>query len=144
MQKKLTKSKRLRYCIYVWSGELKQNRRGCVIVSIYCPESWVLRCCAPARWCGEAGLAHTHTRTIDIFKVFLVVEVFFERKWAFRSQSLLRFFMHMKIHFSTIFFYLNLQINNFFKKATLMYVSIYLHMYISLAILKKFFICKLR
>ena len=29
--------------------------------------------------------------------------------------------MHMKSHLPSIYFYLNLQINNFFKKATLIY-----------------------
>ena len=62
---------------------------------------------------------HTHN---DILNVFILVEVFLERKWAFRSQSLLRFFMHMKTDFPLLSFYLKLFINNFFRMATLMYI----------------------
>ena len=62
---------------------------------------------------------HTHN---DILNVFILVEVFLERKWAFRSQSLLRFFMHKKTNFPLISFYLKLFINNFFKMATLIYI----------------------
>ena len=69
---------------------------------------------------GRAGVLFCHTHGDDIFKVFKSVEVVFEGKWAFCSQSLLRFFMHMKIHFPLISFYLKLFINNFFKMATLM------------------------
>ena len=61
---------------------------------------------------------HTHN---DILNVFILVEVFLERKWAFRSQSLLRFFMHMKTDFPLLSFYLKLFINNFFRMATLIY-----------------------
>ena len=53
---------------------------------------------------------------------FQLVEVFLERKWAFCSQSLLRFFMHKKTNFPLISFYLKLFINNFFRMATLMYI----------------------
>ena len=62
---------------------------------------------------------HTHN---DILNVFILVEVFLERKWAFRSQSLLRFFMHKKTNFPLISFYLKLFINNFFRMATLIYI----------------------
>ena len=50
---------------------------------------------------------------------WVLSEVIFWPKWSFCNQALLRFFMHMKTHFSTISFYLNLQINNFFKMARL-------------------------
>ena len=54
---------------------------------------------------------------------WVLSEVIFWPKWSFCNRALLRFFMHMKTHFSTISFYLNLQINNFFKTARLMNIS---------------------
>ena len=62
---------------------------------------------------------------------WVLSEVIFWPKWSFCNWALLRFFMHMETHFSTISFYLNLQIKNFFKMARLIYISIYFYNNIS-------------
>ena len=51
--------------------------------------------------------------------LWVLSKVIFWLKRSFCNRALLRFFMHMKTHFSTISFYLNLQINNFFKMTRL-------------------------
>ena len=56
---------------------------------------------------------------------WVLSEVIFWPKWSFCNQALLRFFMHMKTHLSTISFYLNLQINHFFKTIRLIYLYFY-------------------
>ena len=56
---------------------------------------------------------------------WVLSEVIFWPKWSFCNRALLRFFMHMETHFSTISFYLNLQIKNFFKMARLMYIYVF-------------------
>ena len=55
---------------------------------------------------------------------WVLSEVIFWPKFSFCNRASLRFFMHMKTHFSTISFYLNLQINNFFKMTRLMYIYV--------------------
>ena len=49
--------------------------------------------------------------------------VIFWPKWSFYNLALLRIFLHRKTNFSTISFYLNLQINNIFLMTTLLYIS---------------------
>ena len=51
--------------------------------------------------------------------------VIFWPKWSFCNLALLRIFLHRKTNFSTISFYLNLQINNFFLRTTLMYIPVF-------------------
>ena len=48
---------------------------------------------------------------------------FFDQNGLFAFEHYYNFLMHMKTHFSTISFYLNLQINNFFKTARLMNIA---------------------
>ena len=58
---------------------------------------------------------------------WVLSEVIFWPKWSFCNRASSRFFMHMKTHFSTVSFYLNLQINNFFKTARLICISVSLY-----------------
>ena len=53
---------------------------------------------------------------------WLLSEVIFWPKLSFCNRASLRFFMHMKTHFSTISFYLNLQIKFFWERDRLIYI----------------------
>ena len=71
---------------------------------------------------GDFFLFYYNLRNVDLRAKNVLLSIFqnhFLPKWSFCNRGWLRFFMHMKTHFSTIFFYiyLNLQINNIFKTA---------------------------